>query len=410
MRRRGSVHDGYRANVGRFYLYRGLVYFYLWLPTWVIYLQRMRQLTLAQIGLIGAVSWCASALAEVPAGVFADRFGRRLSLAVGAFAYAAGTLTVAVAPSFWPILLGDLIWTVGFSFISGADLALVYDSLKADGSEEEYVRVNGRAAAVMFGAQGLASVLGALLATHGLNLPHLAASGMGVVAGLVALTMREPPFERAPAARPGFRTTMREAFGLLVASRSLRACTLYTIVTHVPPFLVTYIFLQPYALEVGVPLAWMGVLVLALRLVSMLGSELSHRVGQRWGEPRFLWTLPLVMALGLAVMAVVGSPRALLLLALVLLASALLRPVISGVLNRQVDGQVRSTVLSFVALGQTVAIAVTQPLFGAVADVWGPSRMMLALAVALGVTVVPALVHWPPFLRDLPASRTPTAP
>lgn len=150
----GSSRRQYAGNLTRFYVYRALVYSYFWMPFWVFYLQRMRHMSLTEIYVLGAVSWVASAVAEVPTGAVADVLGRRVSLAVGAFGYAVGVVGYVLSTSCWLLALFGVVWNLGFAFISGADLALVYDSLLADGDPDDNTKVAGRGSAVMHAAQG----------------------------------------------------------------------------------------------------------------------------------------------------------------------------------------------------------------------------------------------------------------
>ena len=53
--------------------------FILWLPIWVVFLQR-KGLSLNQIGLLEAFAWILTAALEVPTGGIADRWGRRASM------------------------------------------------------------------------------------------------------------------------------------------------------------------------------------------------------------------------------------------------------------------------------------------------------------------------------------------
>ncbi|MBE3590698.1 MAG: MFS transporter [Firmicutes bacterium] len=182
-----------RRRLLLFYGYRGLVYFYLWLPVGAAYFTDYRGLSLAQYALIGTVGWLAMALAEVPTGAMADALGRRRSLALGAFLHGLGMLGQGLTGDFaWLVAFGVL-RTLGFSFISGTDHAWLYDSLKADGEESRYTREAGRAAAVMHAAQGAASIAGAPLAVYHLAAPLVATAAVSFVAALLALRLPELP-------------------------------------------------------------------------------------------------------------------------------------------------------------------------------------------------------------------------
>ena len=68
------------------------------------------------------------ALFEVPSGYIADMWGRRRAILLGSVLFALGFLYLLWADSFVDFLVFEAILGLGFSLISGADLALLYDT------------------------------------------------------------------------------------------------------------------------------------------------------------------------------------------------------------------------------------------------------------------------------------------
>ena len=159
----------YRGNIWRLFVVQALLGFILWVPIWVVFLQG-KGLSLTQVGLLEGVAWTITAFLEVPTGAIADRWGRKASIAVGASLYGIAMfliLTEALSPAF---LLGYALWNSSTAFVSGADSALLYDSLKADGRAVEASKQAGRYAAINQASQGVASLVGAALATVDISL------------------------------------------------------------------------------------------------------------------------------------------------------------------------------------------------------------------------------------------------
>src|SRR6185436_953462 len=141
-RRRSVNGQPFAANVPRFLVYRAGISIAFWLPIWVIYYQQ-RGLSLVEIGLLESATWIVSALAEIPTGALADHVGRRPCLFVGALLMGLAVFAVTLpGPALSPVfIIGAIIWPTAFTFINGAEHALLYDSMVAAGREPSYRRV-----------------------------------------------------------------------------------------------------------------------------------------------------------------------------------------------------------------------------------------------------------------------------
>ena len=128
-----------RRNVLLFYL---LTAFYsLWFveAVWYFYWSKFASYTV--IGLMFSVLTIVWIVAEIPTGAFADRYGRKLSVNIGAFLQAIGAVLLAAAPNIWWLFLGGFLENIGRAFISGSLEALVFDDLKADKSNQEFIKL-----------------------------------------------------------------------------------------------------------------------------------------------------------------------------------------------------------------------------------------------------------------------------
>ncbi len=382
---------GYAGNIRKIYLYQACTNLMLFMPVWIVFMQAERGMTLTGVTVMLGLSWLVSAFAEVPTGAVADVLGRRIGLIIGTVLVAGGSALVAVLPAYWPILAAYLVWSVGLALQSGADMALLYDSLKASGRAGEFEAAAGRSYAVIQLAQGASAVLGGLLAGVALHLPLLATS-VCTAAGLVFLaTLREPPVART--GRPSYRGTLAAAFRLVRARRVLRPMMLYSATVGVVPWVLVFVLFQPYLSSRGVPVAWFGVLFLVLRLAGVVGSRTGPRLIARGARPLWLTGAPLLFAGLFAAMAAVGPWVVVYGLMLVVgFLQGCLRPLLSELLNRRLESEVRATALSLQSLLLTLAIAVLQPVAGLVADLTGPARAFLVLTVAALVTV--AVRRW----------------
>lgn len=86
----------------------------------IVYHLEVVQLDAFQLVLVGTVQETSCFLFEIPTGVVADLYSRRRSVLIGMFLYGLGFLMEGALPWFAPVLLAQVVWGCGDTFITGA--------------------------------------------------------------------------------------------------------------------------------------------------------------------------------------------------------------------------------------------------------------------------------------------------
>jgi MFS family permease len=387
---RSATHGG---NVWRFLVFNGLLNFILWVPIWVVFLQG-RGVSLSQIGLLEAGAWLLAAVIEVPTGAIADRWGRKATIALGAALYSAAMFLVladALSPLF---LVGYALWNSSMAFVGGADSAFLYDSLRADGREAEAVAQTGRYLAVQQASQGIAALLGAWLATIDITLCFTVAGICGLAATAMALSLKEPPHVEAGETPLGYWRNLRVATGIAARRPVVRWLLLLGAILPLIPLTIYYVLLQPYAVGVGLPIAWLGVVVLGVQATTVLASWLAHRIEGRIAVPTLAGAGIAMVAVAAAVLASFPSVPVLAFVLVVAIVPATLQPLLSARLNQLIPSSQRATVLSFNGLVTELGLAITFPAMLALADRLGPPAATGLGAGLFALVVVPLFLFW----------------
>ena len=383
----------YAANVHRFYVFKFFSSFALWSPIWVLYLQEQRGLSLAQITALDAPFWLVMILAEIPTGVVADRWGRKLSLLLGAGFYAAAILIFGLAASYPVILLSYLSWALSMTLISGADSAFVYDSLMAEGRAGDFPRILGRMQAIDSAAFLLGALVGApLAAATALNVPILATGAISVLAAVVALTFREPPRHEPDEQMPYLRI-MREGLRYTLAHPSLRAMIALRAVVMTSG-MAGIIFIQPFLRSFDVSVSDFGWLTTPNSLAAIGGALIAHRLVTRLGERSVVFLLSAGFIVALLILGLVNAVGAFAAFALLRFSNATFAVVSGDTINRRSPSHLRATVMSVGQMAFSLLIAVVEPAAGILADRTSLQTTFLAAAIAgAGLSAV-ALVSW----------------
>ena len=147
------IKPSYESNIPKFFISQALYNFMLFLPVWVVYLQQKHDLSLTQVTLLDSAFWLTMVVTEVPTGAVADTLGRKQSQIIGMLLVAGSLLFFGLAPNYPLLILANSLWAFAITFISGADLAFFYDTLRELGRASEYPKYRGRLSAVALASE-----------------------------------------------------------------------------------------------------------------------------------------------------------------------------------------------------------------------------------------------------------------
>jgi DHA3 family tetracycline resistance protein-like MFS transporter len=97
-------------------------------------------LTPVQLILVGTALEVSAFVFEVPTGIVADVYSRRLSIVIGYLLMGLGFLIEGFFPAFLPILLAQVIWGLGYTFTSGATQAWISDEVGEQAANKLFLR------------------------------------------------------------------------------------------------------------------------------------------------------------------------------------------------------------------------------------------------------------------------------
>ena len=372
--------------------------------TGAVYLVRDAGLTPLQLVLAGTALEVAYFVSEVPTGVLADLYSRRLSLVVSAFVCGLGMVLVALAEGAAAVLAGMALWGFGWTFRSGAEDAWLADEVGAERLGAAYQR--GAQAERAGGLLGIAAAVA--LASAALPLPLLAAGATAGALGLVvALGMPESGFTRPDRRTTGVTGAARAALATVGEGRR--------VVTAQPVLLVVLGFAAVVGawsegwdrlweahllIDVGLPgflglddVAWFGVLSAGTMLLSLVvAAPLMTRI-ERLGPQRLVRLLFLLHVVLVGAALVFALADRLWAAVAAFWATTVVRSLASAPYRTWrglsiPDSSVRATVLSVTNLADSAGQWTGGPALGWVGTRWSV-RTALAVGAAL---IVPALL------------------
>lgn len=252
----------------------------------LLYQFEIAKLNPLQMVLVGTVLEGTCFLCQIPTGVLADLYSRRLSVVVGIVLIGLGFVLEGSLPNFWAIAGAMIFYGVGATFVSGAEEAWLADEL----GEEEAGRAFLRGSQVGQLGSILGAFLSVALASLRLNLPVVVGGVLIVLLGLfLSLVMPERGFKPAPRVerqsswqgfvstfRNGFRAAWTSPMLLLILGISL----FYGLSSEGFDRLSQPHLQADFAIPVlgpFAPVVWFGVIAVASNLLVIGATELIRR-------------------------------------------------------------------------------------------------------------------------------------
>ncbi len=131
------------------------------LVVWMIYLKSSGW-SLGQIAVLEGTFTLFSAILEIPSGVIADKVGQKRSIQIGEICCILYLSTFFFPHNHILLFLGFILFALGLTLISGADVSLLYETLPSKG--KNYLKYVGRFNAIAIIAMAIGNTIGGVLA------------------------------------------------------------------------------------------------------------------------------------------------------------------------------------------------------------------------------------------------------
>lgn len=385
----------------------------------IVYQVKVVGLSPIQLVLVGTVLEATVFLCEIPTGIVADQYSRRLSIIIGALLSGFGFMIQGFIPTFTAAVACSVVWGIGFAFISGAGQAWLIDEIGRENALPTLTRARQLDMVVTIVGTLVAAALGLLY----LGLPLIMAGASFLLLALfLALFMTEKGWSPTPAEE-------RETFGdlgrqLVVGFTAIRNSRVVMTLVAVALFVglsseafdrlwtdrILTDFTLPPVFGLDPDVMWFTAFALVGTLISLVISLTVNRFSKRAMNEdhpnRLLGGLMGVQVLGVLAMGV--SPWIGPALGGMWLRDAardLAYPVQTAWMNRHLETNARATVMSMSSQVDAFGQVAGGPALGAVGSRWGLTAAIAGSAVVLAPAVFLFLRLRPPTQEEVVATE-----
>ncbi len=375
----------FKSNIWKMYLVRLLFNMFFISAVIVPFYTDWGGIKFSQILFLNAWFWFWNFLLEIPTGTVADFLGRKISVILGCIAAVIGVLVYVSHPDFVIFLGAEVIFAVSYTLLSGADEALVYDSLKEIDQTHISKKVLSRMESFKLGGIVVGAVAGAFVAKYmGLRMTLLLQAIPISLAGLLALTFKEPPvWEKKPAMSfRSYKKILSSGVNYFLKNRVLKILALDMVVVFAFAWIIIW-FYQVLLKNAGVDMVYFGFVhaFMCLAQIFIISNFIRF---ERWlgAKKRLLFFTAFLTGVFFILLSV--TRFAPLVIAGIILSAGfgLSRgPLFSNYMNKYIPSDKRATVLSTTSMLRTFSIVIVNTASGFLAD-WSIPNTLLILGIA----------------------------
>ena len=265
------------------------------------------------MNVVNAIFFVTLFVCEIPTGVFADIFGRKISYVLSFFILSASMFVYSASDSFTWFVIAEIVGAVGRTFANGALDAWMRDSLDFHGCDGKKLKtVYARKSQFAQIAGGIGGLIGGSLAGINSSLPWIFSGTFLFVGGILAiLLLKEKYFEKSEK-----KKEVSFKYGILFAKGAVKQglqnkviCFVVAItLVRLPVFQSPNMHWPQFFLKF-VDEKYLGCIFFSIALALVAGSLLAIRFLEKMknSEKKFLVFSQILAGVGLILAALFGS-------------------------------------------------------------------------------------------------------
>jgi len=251
-----TLNQEVKSNIWKYYLATSLVHFGFFTPIIQIFFLD-NNLTITKIAFLGVVWSIVRIILEVPSGILADKWGRKKVLIVSSLFAIFQVSMLIYANNYWHFFLASILSAVSYSFLSGTNTAIFYDTLKQLKREDDFEKLWARQHIYQQIPLVIAFVSSGFLYKFSHLLPFQLSLIFLIASLVVVLTFKEPKYHK-PIEEVNVFTHFTKSMKHIFKNNFLKTILIFTIIFSIGSDL-SYGYGQIYLKQLALPVVLFGI-------------------------------------------------------------------------------------------------------------------------------------------------------
>jgi MFS family permease len=377
------------SNILKLYIIKIAKWFMLFMPIVVLFYED-NGLAMRHVFLLQAIYSVTIVILEIPSGYFADALGRKSTLVIGTIMGFFGFLTYSFSYGFAGFLVAEIILGIGQSLISGADSAMLYDTLQESGKKEQYIKFEGRMVSIGNFAEAIAGVLGGLLAGVSLRYPYYAQTLVSFIGVPAAILLIEPKKQRE-VIKLKINDILKIVKYALYDHKELKWNIIFSSVIGAATLTMAW-FVQPYFEMIALPVTLFGIFWTMLNLIVGVSAIFAHKIEFKLKQTKTLLWITILIPAGYIAISRIQALWGIGILFIFYFVRGVATPVLKDYINKLCDSNIRATVLSVRNFVIRIFFAIIGPFVGWYTDTFSLQAALLLSGIIFFIVAALTLV------------------
>lgn len=339
----------------------------VWVLIWTKYMDY------TQIAAIYSISLIWSTLLELPSGALADMIGRKKTVIIGRIINVIANIVYLFANSFPLFLIGNILYQTNWAFESGAQSALLYDSLKENNQEKNlYKKTETDTFFYCTIGMVFASILGGFLYKYGVHTPYFACVIASIISLIITLFFQEPNIDSNKFTLKNYLKQNIDGIKHIFENKMIRAVSFFSFIITFITYTALWYLYEPRLTAGGFRPELMGMLVAGTYIIRAIGTKLVPVLDKKLKKSQIPIFLAVLQSVGSFLSFIPGKIGAITSVYSRKFADGFRNPIVATLQNEQIESKYRATSLSAISLFTNLLIGLAGPVIGMLNSQYGP--------------------------------------
>jgi MFS family permease len=322
-------------------------------------------------------------LLEIPTGAVADYLGRKTSLVFSALITSAAALIYSSYPNFFVFMLGEFLWALGGALMSGADEAIIYDSLKKIKSEKQSKKIFGKYNSFQMAALMISAPFGSAIAAYiGLRQTMMFMSIPFFLAFLLTLTLKEPKLSEK-SIKKKYLETLFSGVKYVKNHKILKILAVDNISIAVLTFFAIWTY-QPLLQQLNVPILYFGLVHAAISGIQIPFMRNFEKLEKIFGsKKKYLLLSAIITGISFILLGINTIIPVTIILLMMIAGFGLSRQTLfQSYLNKYIESHNRATVISTFSMIGRIIMGIIYPFIGLLVE-WSLNYTLMIVGLMI---------------------------